>query len=308
MDTITVGDCLIQAGIDINDYYGKIGLAYFITVNGEKITLPGTRGEAPIITLNGHEASVDDHVEPHDRIQIVKGIDGVSPTVTIADVIGEIKPVRYYVNDEAIAVKPIYIANGNEVNETYEIRDNDTITVKVIETVGELLTSLDIHAKQQPTYRIFVNERPLTFDNARMRLLINGENGSYGTPIKENDRIQLVPAETITLQDVITKLEMELYYSIRVTFNGEPVELKQQIVECKRGDTILHEDDVIYADDELTMRTLKQRPFIFQDVFRYVDMDLTEIGGNYQLRHNETEASFHDPIQEGDQLAIETIK
>ena len=41
---LTVGDCLIQAGIDINKYYGKIGLSSIITLNGEEIILRGKYG------------------------------------------------------------------------------------------------------------------------------------------------------------------------------------------------------------------------------------------------------------------------
>src|SRR5699024_11466146 len=39
MKELTVGDCLIQAGIDLKKYYGKPGLASMITVNHKPITL-----------------------------------------------------------------------------------------------------------------------------------------------------------------------------------------------------------------------------------------------------------------------------
>src|SRR5699024_12714642 len=49
---LTVGDCLVQAGIDNNKYYGKIGLSHIVEINGQNVTLRGKYGEAPVIYLN----------------------------------------------------------------------------------------------------------------------------------------------------------------------------------------------------------------------------------------------------------------
>lgn len=55
---LTVGDCLIQAGIDINTFYGKIGLSYIVTANDTQITLRGTHGKPPKISVHGELATV----------------------------------------------------------------------------------------------------------------------------------------------------------------------------------------------------------------------------------------------------------
>lgn len=49
MKQLTIGDCLVQAGIKLNKLYGKPGLATIVTVNGKFVTLPGSFGEAPQI-------------------------------------------------------------------------------------------------------------------------------------------------------------------------------------------------------------------------------------------------------------------
>src|SRR5699024_1369256 len=59
---VTVGDCLIQAGIDVSQYYGSLGLSRIISYNGKTLTLRGLPGQAPSITINGQVASIDDAV------------------------------------------------------------------------------------------------------------------------------------------------------------------------------------------------------------------------------------------------------
>lgn len=41
MKQLTIGDSLIQAGIEVNKLYGKPGMASMITLNGKEMTLPG---------------------------------------------------------------------------------------------------------------------------------------------------------------------------------------------------------------------------------------------------------------------------
>src|SRR5690625_7640549 len=73
MKQLTVGDCLIQAGIDVNKMYGKPGLAIFITVNGKQMTISGQLGQPPHIYLNGERTSVDAPIKNGEIIDIQKG-------------------------------------------------------------------------------------------------------------------------------------------------------------------------------------------------------------------------------------------
>src|SRR5699024_2878773 len=65
---LTIGDALIQAGIDMNKYYGRIGLAAMVTVNGESVTLRGEYGEPPKVYVNDVQMSVDYVISSGDRI------------------------------------------------------------------------------------------------------------------------------------------------------------------------------------------------------------------------------------------------
>src|SRR5690606_9407463 len=41
INELTVGSCLLAAGIKMNKLYGKPGMAKIITINGQQVTIPG---------------------------------------------------------------------------------------------------------------------------------------------------------------------------------------------------------------------------------------------------------------------------
>ncbi|MFA1820290.1 hypothetical protein ACDX78_08915 [Virgibacillus oceani] len=113
MKKLTVGDYLVQAGIDMNKMYGKPEMASIVLVNSNSITLPGEIGEAPAILLNNEKTNVDRVIQHGDEITIQKGMDGKDLKVSLEELLG-IPPlnitfngdstplhVHYYVNDEA---------------------------------------------------------------------------------------------------------------------------------------------------------------------------------------------------------------
>lgn len=305
MDELTIGNCFIQAGIDLNDYYGKIGLAYFVTINGEKITIPGTYGTEPTITINDQAATVKDFVKENDRIQVIKGKDGQSPSVTITDIIGNIAPVRYYFNEEEYEIQPTYKANQKTVQAHYIIEDNDKIIAKTPETIGEFFDSIRVDYTKNAQFTLYIDDYPVPFEQANSKLLLDGKEATLASPISDGAKIELVPAELITTETVVEKLDEQQFYQIHVTFNNERITLQQRILTVKRDGVILSNDEIINQNDRLEIEKIKQKDFIFQDIFRYVDFDVASIGGSYRVLCNDEDVSFHHVIQTGDRLAIQ---
>src|SRR5690625_3752151 len=63
MKQLTVGDCLIQAGIEVNKYYERPGLAMIVYVNGKEVVLRGKFGEQPQIYLNNSRTNVNSYIK-----------------------------------------------------------------------------------------------------------------------------------------------------------------------------------------------------------------------------------------------------
>src|SRR5690625_1765659 len=102
MKQLTIGDCLIQAGYDLKKFYGKPGLALFVTVDGEKLTLPGTLGEAPTLLLNGERADVQANITNGDRITIEKGKNGMEASFTIEHMLGNHRTISVILKKERL--------------------------------------------------------------------------------------------------------------------------------------------------------------------------------------------------------------
>ena len=73
---LTVGECLLQADIKLGQLYGKPGLAKIVSINGNKLTIPGKLGSGPVLLKNGHPCSLDETVEDGDMIKAERGRDG----------------------------------------------------------------------------------------------------------------------------------------------------------------------------------------------------------------------------------------
>ncbi|NAP00539.1 cell division protein, partial [Halomonas sp. MG34] len=76
MKQLTVGDALIQAGLDIQKMYGRPGSAVMVTVNGKEITIPGQFGQAPQLSVNGIKTTVEQSILNNDNVEVEKGEDG----------------------------------------------------------------------------------------------------------------------------------------------------------------------------------------------------------------------------------------
>lgn len=301
---LTVGDALIQAGIDLNTYYGKIGLAKIFTLNGKQFTLRGEYGEPPTIYLNDEEANVSIKIEPHDRITIEKGVDGDKPIATIQDIAGDDETITFYFEDERKTIEPEFYANGKRVDKTYVIQDKDDLVVKKMNTVQDFLESIAANEDMLKPFVVYVNKRKVQIERGEVEIHINGQRASKNTPLQMNDRLSLIQPQEVKVEDILDELHQKRTHEITVFYHGNPVKITQNLVTVERdGDTISF-DTVIRPNDQLTVKEKEIRPFIFQDVFRYVDIDLQRQGGTYKLLRNDEPIHFHEEIVHGDHLEI----
>src|SRR5699024_3674429 len=64
------------------------------------------------------------------------------------------------------------------------------------------------------------------------------------------------------------------------------------------------EDAVLEDRDVLTLEEHRTSTFIFQDVFRYVDLDLTDVKGNFRSYKNGQPTTFYETLANGDNLEL----
>ncbi|WP_163971677.1 cell division protein FtsA [Oceanobacillus halotolerans] len=305
MKQLTIGDCLIQAGIDIRKAYGKPGPAIMITVNGKEITLPGTFGGAPSIAVNDELAEVDQIIQDKDDIKVIVGKDGVAPSLTLTQLIGETPTFMIYYNGKPYSIGTTINVNGEQKRKDYIIQDKDVVEWIQPKTVADFLKSIHVSlTDHQTTFPIYVNNREVVLKEEETTIYVNNEEASTYQPLKPNDQITCMPPKETTVKDILSSLQKSFNHSITVTFNGKPVTITKQALTILKDNQTITEDAILHPYDRITIKEQNEQSFIFQDVFRFIEVDLTAIKGNFQLYCNDEPTTFYASIRNGDQLAI----
>lgn len=305
---LTVGECLLQAGIKMSQLYGKPGLAKIIMVNGQSMTLSGQLGSPPILQKNGIDCSIDDVVSDGDSIVAKRGEDGKEAAMTIKDLFDNTEST-YIIDGKSYSVRPKIVVNGNSVSPDYLVKDKDKITVQVPKTISELLSFVNLSHKLkgiEPFY-IQINSREIHIPAFSGKVLKNNLEVSLNSPVKSGDILQFVETYEPTLEELAITQNWQLQYSVPINFNGEEIFLHENITQVYKNGQSIKANERIRNGDHLIVEFKKFEQFIFQDVFRFVDFQLPNEAGKYEILINGEDASFDHPIQPGDELEIKWI-
>lgn len=308
MEQTNISDCLLTANIKLNKLYGKPGMAKIIHFNGKQITIPGQHGTKPKIRLNGVEVSLDHTVKNEDVIEVTQGEDGKPAVLSIYNLIDNIPKKTVLINNRQYTVEAVISHNGSVVSENESLEDHDEVTCFIPETIEDLLKALQLSNLLQylEPFSISLNGITQSIPFIKATLLKNKIEAKPGYSFDEGDHLEILPFKPVKLSDLAEALSIPLAYSIPITFNGKSVILSKSLAEFYRQDVQLNEEDLIEPGDQITYVQHKMEPFIFQDLFRYVDIDLPQnTTSRFMLIKNDKETTFFDTITAGDNLQIQ---
>lgn len=304
---LTVGDCLLAAGIKMNKLYGKPGLALIVTLNGQNITIPGGHGEAPVILRNGQVSSLDSEIENGDQLHIEKGMDGQRAELQIKDLIDEIPKREVKINDEEFSIEAEITCNGKGVSADKVVEDRDVIECKIPETIEDMLTSLNLHEYiiESRPFRVNINRKETFIPSFSGKIYRNGIEVKLHNSYEHKDHIIIEKKTMPTTKEIAEVTQILLSHTIPISFNGEKIHLHKPISIIRRNDTILAENDRIQDGDHILIEHRKLEPFLFQDLFGHVDIKMPEqANGNFVLLKNGEQATFQSKLEPGDDLTI----
>lgn len=316
MRELTVGDCIVQAGIELGKFYGKPGEGMIVTLNGQPKTIPGTLGKGPKLFINDKETKANAPVNAGDRIEITQGKDGYGTKAILKDIVGSSDHLDIQINGESKTFKPEYFINGNPAELDQLLKDGDNIIAKNCRSAADLLELvIGEQAKSSSGITVYANGKTVRiFPKNSHGLIINGTIAAKSDLIHNGDRIEFISGSTTyeeevpTALHVIEKLELQPWQTALIFFDGEPIELKEKKQSILREDVEIELDEPVYDLDELRITERDLPSFIFQDVFRYVVIDLSGVNGRFELQVNEEKAAFDSPIYPGDRLAIKWLE
>ncbi len=302
---LSVGDCLLAAGIKIGKLYGRPGMAKIISFNGKTITLPGEYGQPPHLTLNDLPCSLDTPVSNGDRLIAKKGIDGGQATLTVQELMEESSSLQLNINGKEYNVDVLPYINQNPATPHTKIEDRDEIVVSIPRTLREVLVIMNIHFRTEDHFIIKWNDQEYSFPQKQGKWMVNKQVVSLDHLLQNKDQITWVDGSPLTLQEMAEYLEIQLDYSITVFFNGEKLRLVKKALEVTNSGNHLSADSIIHSGDELVAEKISTQPFIFQDVFLHVEIETSShTSGTFFLLKNGIKSTFYEEIQMGDRLEL----
>ncbi|MFD4816792.1 cell division protein FtsA [Peribacillus butanolivorans] len=307
MKRTSVGDCLLTAGIRMSKLCGKPGMAKIVHINGQQITLPGGHGKKSLITLNGKEASLDNEVKNEDVIITTKGEDGEPAILRISDVLDDHSSKKVILNGTEHRIWASITRNGKAASGNELVEDHDQITCEMPGTIQELIKAVqqpELLTRLEP-FSFQLNGRAIRLPALTGRITKNGLESKLAYSFDDGDEIEITRRTQPTLLDVADALNIQHTFSIPVFYEGNQVILSKKLAEFRRNNELLEENDFIHTGDSISLVRQKLEPFIFQDVFRHVEVDLPTQGDKrFTLIKNDQETTFHEVISPGDHLKI----
>lgn len=305
---LTVGDCILASGTSIGKLYGRPGLAKIIHVNNQKLTIPGSYGQPPIIQKNEQVCSLEDPIVNGDNIIVHKGMDGTEAITKIGDLIELIPEKTVTINEDLYKVSSSILNNGNQASLEDQVHDRDRISIQFPETIEELLTSLRLYnlLREIRPFHLTLNKRIITIPAFSSKVFINGKAAQYTDSFYDFSHITIEKNTKPTVSNLIALKEKQLKQTITVMFNNDSIEMERTAFTLLRDNHILDEHDLLSSHDVLEWKESQNiSPFIFQDIFKYVDIVKPDNAtGNFKLLINKAEATFYTPIRQGDHLEL----
>ncbi|WP_433743757.1 cell division protein FtsA [Falsibacillus pallidus] len=304
---LTVGDCLLASGQKISRLYGKPGMAIIIEFNGQVVTVPGEHGHPPLIEKNGEICDLDEEVSHGDSITALNGKDGGPASVRIIDFIDQVPTKSIHLNGLKQKVGMTVYRNGRKAELEEYLEDKDKINMSFPHTIEELMKEVEKkeNIQQLKPFRIKINGKDTFLPAYSGKVLLNGREVKATEAFEDGDEIEVIPFKNPSLEEIAQKKQWDLDRSITVRFNGEALSISKPLTVIRRNGMILNKTDVLDFGDEIEVQQKEAEPFIFQDLFRHVEIEMPpDSRGQFRLLKNNEDTTFYDEIVSGDDLEI----
>ena len=304
---LTIGDCLLAAGIKMNQLYGKPGLAKLVSLNGKVITIPGKLGDPPSIFKNGKISSLDENVENGDQLRVERGSDGEETPMKIGDLIDHLPSKTIFINGERCEVRQRIICNGIESSAEELLKDRDEVIIEETQTIEKAMKLLQKEKLLLDLipFEVKINGTRIKVASLSGRIISNGKMVSKEHTFEDLSDIKISPAGKCNVGELAESQGIILNETIPIFFNGQKVVLSKFAARLLRNGHILGEEDIVFNGDNLTLEKKEPEPFIFQDLFNKVEIQYpAKAEGSYKLLKNGEETAFFDTLAPGDHLEI----
>ena len=280
----TVMQVLLQAGYDMKDVIGRLSPSIVYEVNGKVRSFKKGR-ERVIIKVNGEEATTRTVVSHNDRITLEKIVEEQSKIPRVRDVV---EKVKVKIDNRIVEIVPEVFVNGEIADPNSEIKDGDKIDYNTLVPVKKIRNDLS------KGFIVYVNDEPKMV-KSDVKLFLNGRELSDDDFVRVGEEIEATFVSHPKVKDIIPEGE-----SITVKFNGQLLRIPVVEYEVMSDGKMLSLDDEISDGMKILVSTKKVVPIV-ATVLSMVELPPMR---KYKILKNGREASFAEPVMDGDEIKL----
>jgi sulfur carrier protein ThiS len=299
---LTVADALLAAGVSIKELQGRVGQGLTVSVNGHLHIVRGTFGKPARLLVGGENATLETEISHRDQITVIPGTPGEPGRATVAEVApGARETISLTINGTGYQLAPLVTVNGESGSPDLELADNDTVLVRHLHTVEDVLLHLGF---EEPgavaTIRFSLQGETKVVRRPRYALTLNGARCEADTPVRTGDALIVEPVPPLTVREA-TGPTTEGGGLIRITVNGKPLELPEGIPELLRNGRPAQPEDEVGENDQVELRSTGEAP-MFAHALAQAGVAMSPPPGKSRLlmRLNGEPAEFTTLLQHGD--------
>ena len=314
----TVREAVRIAGLPTSDLVGRLGPGFSITVNGSLMLIPGEKGQAAQVWVNGRPADFDTVLRNQDDVRLEPPLPGRPPRVTVKDVVqrwlaqacpagpdGRPRAPRACIDGEWREFPVLVRRNGQRAGLDERVTDLDQLEIGFPRTGRELFEALG--RPVQGSVRCYVNGE-LVVLAAKGKLYRNGAPADPDEPCSDGDSWDCAPGEPLFVGDILDQLGFPKERTLRVTLNGAPVAISLPTEVRREGELVPLEERVVEGA-RYTVQVEREVPLYRIIPYAGSGGDANPLerlrdGRRLELRVGGRPAGFTTPVADGDDVLV----
>ena len=252
---LTVGDALLEAGVDLGILKTRPGAAVVVEINGTIKALTGTIGSPGKLLRNHQPTSLAEILEAGDELEVTPATQGQVATGTLADLIEANHTRTIWIDDQPYTIEPKILINGRLAPIHSKLKDRDQIMIKW-PTVSEVIASYKKVVLEESIH-VQVNRHAIEFTSRKFRIATSAQADHWLTEdvsIEHEMKLYLIVQPDMTVNDAL-KVANIVYQEVtpfQILINGKPEIVRTQIPILLNGkattpQALIHDgDEIIY--------------------------------------------------------------
>lgn len=300
--TLTVADALLNAGINLRKWNGRPGLALMVTVDGKTRSFPGTLGTLARLAVDGEAATLDTEIKDGSDITIVRGEDGASPEVRLADVTEHVPALHVSINGAPQSITAKVLINDREAAPSDLLADGDSITSRMPESFGEVLRACGLPPQGRRVHYRLNGEETSYVSTPVLRA--NDLPASLSLPVHEGDHLTYGESSAPTLGSVLGITELDA--ALVIYYEGIEHKIPSAALTLKVGGVPVSPDTPLAEGADVTYEKSERKATTVSDALVAVGFEPPAATSRVsaQILVNGAPVDFTAPIKNGDTLAV----